>query len=110
MLAAVHATPIPTAAEAETGLMTRIAHATATGEHLDASLAAMEYTLQRDADAASLVGGPLHDLGQLLMSQYQAQDAWRCFDAARLVDPKHELVLPIPGFEDSLQKEYPVFY
>ncbi len=65
----------------------------------------VEYLLEQPHSA-----GPLRDFGQLLMASYQHPDGFRCFDAARRVDPDHDLVKHIGEWEQGLRERNPDFY
>ena len=54
--------------------------------------------------------GPLHYLGLVLYGLYEHGDAWVCFELARHVDPEHQLVRGIDGYEQALVSRYPEFY
>jgi tetratricopeptide (TPR) repeat protein len=68
-------------------------------DHLLAALAANPYLL-----------GAWKDLGGYYYQSFQADKAWACWDAARRVNPRHSMLLPINEMENRLRTAFPEFF
>jgi len=50
------------------------------------------------------------DFGELYFRSYNSRDAWRCWDTARKLNPKHHLLAPISKFENRLKNDNPEYF
>lgn len=60
--------------------------------------------------ARPYIAGVYKDLGDLYYGAYDAVMAWRCWDAARNIAPKHKMLIQINEFESKLVKDHPEFF
>lgn len=56
------------------------------------------------------ITGAWKDLGELYFRSYNSRDAWRCWDTARKLNPRHKLLTKIKQFEVRLKKDNPDFF
>ena len=56
------------------------------------------------------ITGAWKDLGELYFRNYNSRDAWRCWDTARKLNPRHKLLEQITQFEIRLKKDNPDFF
>jgi tetratricopeptide (TPR) repeat protein len=56
------------------------------------------------------ITGAWKDLGELYFRSYNSRDAWRCWDAARKLNPRHKLLAKVTQFEVRLKKDNPDFF
>jgi len=56
------------------------------------------------------LAGAYKDLGDLFYGQLDMASAWRCWDFARELEPKHFMLEPISEYEKELIKNYPEFF
>ncbi len=54
--------------------------------------------------------GVWKDLGNALDTGYDASDAWRCYEVARIIAPMHNLLTDVARREAALAKEHPEFF
>ncbi|MBL8821766.1 MAG: hypothetical protein JNJ77_04195 [Planctomycetia bacterium] len=54
--------------------------------------------------------GAYVDLGKVLQSMYRTPDAWKCWELARQIDPKHGMVLGVLKLEKQLFEMHPEFF
>lgn len=60
-------------------------------------------------EAPHLVGA-WKDLGDLYISGYRTNDAWRCWDFARSIAPAHGMLVQVAEYEKKLVREYPELF
>jgi len=90
------------------------------GHVIDLMIANQKAVLgENEAAAKILIGalkanpylaGAYKDLGDLFYGQMDMASAWRCWDFARELEPKHFMVKPISDYEKELVKNYPEFF
>ena len=56
------------------------------------------------------ITGAWKDLGGLYFRSYNSRAAWRCWDTARKLNPKHHLLASIVKFENRLKNDNPEFF
>lgn len=56
------------------------------------------------------ITGAWKDLGELYFRSYNSRGAWRCWDTARKLNPKHHLLASITKFENRLKNDNPEFF
>ena len=54
--------------------------------------------------------GVWKDLGDSLDTGYDAADTWRCYEIARLIDPRHSVLAGVTEREASLAKAHPEYF
>ncbi|MEM8882681.1 MAG: hypothetical protein AAGD14_01270 [Planctomycetota bacterium] len=52
------------------------------------------------------LAGPTKDLGDLYYMRYQVPSAWRCWERAYALAPKHPLIQPFLRYRDSVRSAY----
>ena len=68
-------------------------------------------TLFLEALAANpSITGAWKDLGDLHFRRFDMQGAWLCWDAARAISPRHELLRPVNELESRLLKDHPEYF
>ena len=60
--------------------------------------------------ASPLITGVYKDIGLLFFKEYDTVLAWRCWDVARKIAPKHDLLSQINEGETNLYKNYPEYF
>jgi hypothetical protein len=55
------------------------------------------------------ITGVWKDLGDAL-DGYDAADAWRCYEMARRIEPRHSLLAAVNSREETMLKEHPEFF
>lgn len=68
-------------------------------DHLLAALSVNPYLL-----------GAWKDLGGFYYQSFHADKAWACWDAARRVNPRHPMLLPVTEMETRLRTAFPEFF
>jgi hypothetical protein len=54
--------------------------------------------------------GAWKDLGGYYYRSYETDKAWACWDAARRINPRHSMLLPITELENRLRTTFPEFF
>lgn len=81
--------------------------------NIHSSLGLQKESMQLFHDVLSknpYITGAWKDLGGLYFSDYNSRDAWRCWDTARKLNPKHHLLAPISEFENRLKNDNPEYF
>lgn len=61
-------------------------------------------------EAQPRLAGAWRDLGTIYYQSYEAVEAWRCWDMARHLAPKHEMLGDVDALQARLRKTYPEFF
>lgn len=93
---------------AEKAYVLRIFHGNHSQNLGDSETAADDYRAALIANP--LITGLWKDYGMMLLSSYQAEAAWQCFDAARAIAPSHALVEDVDRLEARLLKDHPEYF